>query len=65
MRIRQFRTDARFETQEDLATALTAKGAPVTRTTVGFWESGKHLPDIETLYVLAKVCHKSPADYLP
>ena len=64
VRIRRER-QKHFSTQQEFLDALAGHGLNVTKGTVSNWESGKHLPDIETLYAIAPLLHKKPHDFLP
>jgi transcriptional regulator with XRE-family HTH domain len=56
---------AKFPTQADLAEALIQAGMPVTRQTVGNWETGLRRPNIGDLETIARVLGVSERELLP
>ena len=54
-RIRHERIKAGFATQQELADAMTSAGLPTTKAAVSNWETAKRLPELETLWFMARL----------
>jgi transcriptional regulator with XRE-family HTH domain len=64
VRLRKAR-QKKFPTQQQFADALVATGVQTTKSSVSYWESGRHMPDIETLYTIAELCNTTVQKLLP
>jgi transcriptional regulator with XRE-family HTH domain len=64
VRLRKAR-QKKFTTQQEFADALVEVGISTTKSSVSYWESGRHMPDVETLYAIATLCKTTVQKLLP